>query len=80
MRREQEPVSRITVIVPHYSDLTVSKLAAGRTKDMVFVRRVLKMFDLPVEQVEALLNEYVREVPDRATAALKHLNIFKDRG
>ncbi len=73
IRKEQEPVSHITIIVPHYSDLTVSKLVAGRTKDMEFARRVLKMFDVPIEQVEALLDEYLEEVPAYKTAVLKHL-------
>ena len=35
-RIEREPVSGVAIIVPHYSDLAVSKLIAGREKDMEF--------------------------------------------
>lgn len=77
MWRIQEPMSRITIIVPHYTDLTVSKLVAGRAKDMEFARQARKMFGVHIQQIEALLHEYLQEVPDHKTAALNHLSIFE---
>jgi len=77
MRRTQEPVSRITIIVPHYADLTVSKLVAGRAKDMEFARRARKVFDVSMQQIKDLLHEYLQEVPAYKTAALNHLSIFE---
>ena len=73
-RIEREPVSGVAIIVPHYSDLAVSKLIAGREKDMEFVRRVLARFDLSVAQIEALLREYDAERPQPPPVALRHLS------
>jgi len=75
-RLEREPASQVAIIIPHYSDLTVSKLIAGRAKDLEFVRRVLTRFDLAVDQMEAWLREYFAEHPTQPSLAWQHLKLF----
>ena len=70
-------MSHITIIVPHYTDLTISKLVAGRAKDMGFARQVRKVFEVPMQRIEALLHEYLREVPAHNAAALNHLRMLE---
>lgn len=79
MRRTEEPVSRITIIVPHYVDLTISKLVAGRAKDLEFARQVQKVFDVSMNRLEIVLHEYLQEFPARQSAALRHLRSLERR-
>lgn len=76
-RIEREPVSGIRIIVPHYLDLAISKIIAGRPKDMVFALSVFHVFGVRTEQIEALLEEYVGEHPEEQERASVNLGILK---
>ncbi len=78
IRIEKDPSSRVKIIVPHYLDLTVSKIIAGRPKDTEFVLRAFDFFSIGMKQIEELLNEYIEEHPEKReeislkTVSLKH--------
>ncbi len=79
IRIEKEPVSGVKIIVPHYLDLTVSKIIVGRPKDTEFALSVIRIFKVRLEQIEELFEEYVEEHPGEKEKALMHLSIFKHK-
>ena len=58
IRIEREPVSGVCIRVPHYLDLTISKIVSGRPKDKAFTLRVIEVFRVEFPQIEGLLEEY----------------------
>ena len=79
LKTEKEPVSGITIVVPHPLDLVFSKMIAFREKDLVFCERVLKVFNLKIEELEKIANEYVKENPEEKEVVVKALAIVKNR-
>lgn len=61
----------VTGICLHPTDLAISKLAAGRDKDIAFVRGLLKHRLLYPAEITALLPELPPDQADRVAAALK---------
>lgn len=77
IRIEKEPASQIKIIVPHYLDLTVSKIIAGRTKDIEFALRAAEFFNIRIKEIEELAEEYVEEHPEKREEVLSKMIIFK---
>ena len=79
LKTEKEPVSGITIVVPHPLDLVFSKMVALREKDLVFCERVLKAFNLKIEDLEKIASEYVEENPEEKEVVVKALAVIKNR-
>jgi hypothetical protein len=79
IRVETEPVSHTKIIVPHYLDLTVSKIIAGRPKDILFAVSVIHIFGVKLEQIEAMIEEYIAEHPGKKEGIFLNLNLFKSK-
>ena len=79
LKTEKEPISGITIVVPHPLDLVFSKMVACREKDLVFCERVLKAFNLKIEDLEKIAGEYVEENPEEKEVVVKALAIVKNR-
>lgn len=61
----------ITAICPHPSDLAISKLAAGREKDLDFVRVLLQHRIATSEEIRARVSELDRDVAERVADRLR---------
>jgi len=59
--------------------MAVSKIVAGRPKDMVFAMSVLHVFSVRAEQIEALLEEYVGENPGEKEKVSVNMDIFRHK-
>ena len=82
IRIEKEPNTGIKIIVPHYLDLGVSKIMAGRPKDFEFVMSMMWVFKVRAEQIEELCQEYAQEHPvenEKVSACLNTFNFIKSR-
>lgn len=79
VRREREPVSQVQIIVPHYLDLSISKILAGRPKDEAFVIQVARLFAVACADLEELLAEYVWEYPAEKSLADRQMAHLKSR-
>ncbi|RLC09089.1 MAG: hypothetical protein DRI57_22795 [Deltaproteobacteria bacterium] len=79
IRIEKEPISGMKIIVPHYLDLAVSKIIAGRPKDTDFALSVIQVFGVRPGQIEALFEEYIEEHPGEKEKASVNLSVFKHK-
>ncbi len=65
-----ESVGRRKVIVPHYLDLIVSKILAGRYKDVDFADKVMSFFIVQRATVDDLIAEMKQKAPIRKEEVL----------
>lgn len=78
-RVESVPHSDAKVIVPHYLDLAVSKIIAGRPKDMEFAARVVGLFQPDLEEIEKLVAEFLKEKPGEKEKVSTLFSVFRSR-
>jgi hypothetical protein len=77
--RRIEPVSGVEIIAPHPHDLIISKLIAGRPKDFDFAVSVARLFPMPDNVLNDLVEEF-RAMHPQAEAALRaNIQIWKQR-
>jgi hypothetical protein len=77
IRIDKEPKSNINIVVPHYRDLAVSKIIAGRPKDLDFALQVAHAFDKRSDDISFLVEEYMAAYPDERQKVSAHLEVFK---
>jgi hypothetical protein len=65
-----ESVGRRKVIIPHYLDLIVSKMLAGRHKDLEFAHKVMAAFSVERKAVDTLIAEARSKAPSRKELVL----------
>jgi hypothetical protein len=74
-----EPVSGVEIIAPHPHDLIISKLSAGRPKDFDFAVSVARLFPMPENVLNDLVDEF-RAVHPQAEAALRaNVEIWRNK-
>lgn len=77
IRIVKEPKSNVNIVVPHYRDLAVSKIVAGRPKDLDFALQVAQAFDKRADDISFLVEEYMAAYPDEHQKVSAHLEVFK---
>lgn len=77
IRIEKEPVSHVNIIIPHYLDLVISKIIAGRPKDTDFAVRAVEFFNIGIKELEKLSDEYLEENPEKREEVFLKMNNFK---
>lgn len=75
----QVPGSNIKAVVPHYLDLAVSKIVAGRRKDLEFVTRVVELFEVQEMQLNRLIDEYLQQCREHGAKVQRTINILKTK-
>ncbi len=68
-----ESVGRRKVIIPHYLDLVVSKMLAGRHKDLEFAHKVMAAFSVERKAVDTLIAEARSKAPSRGDWVLDEI-------
>lgn len=75
----KEPSSNTKIVVPHYLDLIISKIIAGRPKDLEFAARVVALFNVQEQDLLELVEEYVQEHPEDEEGIRRTINILKQK-
>lgn len=78
-RAMQIRIENCIVTVPHPADIVVSKLAAGRQKDLKFARRVVEVFGIDTKELSVLVQKAARDHPEYAETLQKSFSILKAR-
>jgi hypothetical protein len=74
-----EPASGVEIIVPHPHDLIISKLSAGRPKDLDFAVSVARLFPMPDDVLNDLVEEF-HAAHAQAEAALRaNVEIWRNK-
>jgi len=76
---EQEPVSRIKIVVPHPVDLVFSKMLGAREKDWVFCENVVRLFNINCDKIRKLAEEYLIEHPEEKERVEYVLRVLEGR-
>ncbi len=74
---EVPPSGSVKVIVPHYLDLMVSKLVAGRSKDIAFAVQVSTHFKVGKQELSNMIEEYLAQYQEDAEKLEQHLSVYR---